>query len=176
MTIELHILADVEITCPECKGKRFTDHVLEIEYRGKNIYDVLQMTVDDAGEFFLWIDMQSVLGAPVLVALTPANQARHLREKYNLASAPPVAVNDDSVRRAPPQLVARSIEALRRALGAPLGLPQPRWLVELGARLLGTDSELVLKSRRVVPGRLAEAGFEFRYPRWDEAARALASG
>lgn len=72
---------------------------------------------DDAGEFFLWIDMQSVLGAPVLVALTPANQARHLREKYNLASAPPVAVNDDSVRRAPPQLVARSIEALRRALG-----------------------------------------------------------
>ncbi|MEM6568046.1 MAG: TIGR01777 family oxidoreductase [Planctomycetota bacterium] len=78
---------------------------------------------------------------------------------------------------APEPVPQRSfMRALRRSLGAPLGLPQPRWLVELGARLLGTDSELVLKSRRVVPGRLAEAGFEFRYPRWDEAARALASG
>ncbi|MEM9382155.1 MAG: TIGR01777 family oxidoreductase [Planctomycetota bacterium] len=78
---------------------------------------------------------------------------------------------------APEPLPQRSfMRALRRSIRAPLGLPQPRWMVELGARLLGTDSELVLKSRRVVPGRLAEAGFAFRYPRWEEAARALASG
>jgi NAD dependent epimerase/dehydratase family enzyme len=46
-------------------------------------------------------------------------------------------------------------------------------MVELGARVLGTESELVLKSRRVVPGRLSESGFAFAFPKWLEAARDL---
>jgi NAD dependent epimerase/dehydratase family enzyme len=46
-------------------------------------------------------------------------------------------------------------------------------MVELGTRLLGTESELVLKSRRVVPGRLLNGGFTFDYPTWNEAAREL---
>ena len=55
----------------------------------------------------------------------------------------------------------------------PIGLPATRWMLEIGTWLLRTESELVLKSRRVVPGRLLQSGFEFRYPEWPEAARAL---
>ncbi len=64
--------------------------------------------------------------------------------------------------------------ALRRAVGAPFGLPAAPWMLEIGARLLGTETELILKSRRVVPARLLEAGFAFRFPDWPEAARDLA--
>lgn len=62
---------------------------------------------------------------------------------------------------------------LREAAGMPLGLPATRWMTELGAFVLRTDTELILKSRRVVPGRLATAGFRFEYPEWREAAREL---
>ncbi len=64
---------------------------------------------------------------------------------------------------------------LRESVGIPMGLPMPAWLAELGAFLLRTETELVLKSRRVVPGRLLDAGFAFRFPRWREAAGELAS-
>lgn len=60
--------------------------------------------------------------------------------------------------------------ALREAYGMPNGLPAPAPLIELGAFFLRTESELVLKSRRVVPGRLLDAGFEFEFPEWPEAA------
>jgi hypothetical protein len=62
---------------------------------------------------------------------------------------------------------------LREAWGMPNGLPAPAPLIEIGAFLLRTESELVLKSRRVVPGRLLDAGFEFVYPDWPEAAEDL---
>lgn len=62
---------------------------------------------------------------------------------------------------------------LRKAWGAPIGLPATAWMVKIGTWLMRTESELVLKSRRVVPGRLLDAGFEFRYPEWAEAAREL---
>lgn len=52
ITIEMQFLADVTIVCEECHGKRFKRDVLEVEYRGKNIADVLDMTVDSAIEFF----------------------------------------------------------------------------------------------------------------------------
>ena len=52
VTIEMHFMADVEIVCPECQGKRFTSRVLDAQYRGMSIYDVLEMTVDDAIAFF----------------------------------------------------------------------------------------------------------------------------
>ena len=63
--------------------------------------------------------------------------------------------------------------ALRRAAGVPIGLPAPRWLLEIGAFFMRTETELVLKSRRVVPGRLLAAGFTFEHPTWPEAARDL---
>jgi len=63
---------------------------------------------------------------------------------------------------------------LRKAVGACVALPSPAWLLEIGAFFLRTDTELILKSRRVVPGRLTEAGFTFAYPAWPEAAVELA--
>lgn len=50
--IEMHFLADVFVPCEECKGKRYNDETLDIRYKGKNIYEVLEMTVEEALEFF----------------------------------------------------------------------------------------------------------------------------
>ena len=50
--VEMQFLADVHLTCEVCGGKRFKEEVLEVTYKGKNIYDVLDMSVDDAIEFF----------------------------------------------------------------------------------------------------------------------------
>ncbi len=47
-----------------------------------------------------------------------------------------------------------------------IGLPASKWMLSLGAAFLGTETELVLKSRRVVPRRLSDAGFEFHFPNW----------
>ncbi len=63
--------------------------------------------------------------------------------------------------------------ALRRAAGVPVGLPATAWMLELGAIAMRTETELILKSRRVVPGRLLDAGFAFDYPTWPEAAQDL---
>ena len=62
---------------------------------------------------------------------------------------------------------------LRQAWGTRIGLPATAWMLEAGAVFLRTETELVLKSRRVVPGRLLESGFAFRFPGWREAARDL---
>ncbi|MDR2830642.1 MAG: excinuclease ABC subunit UvrA [Methanobrevibacter sp.] len=50
--IEMHFLADVYVPCEVCKGKRYNDETLDIRYKGKNIYDILEMTVEEALEFF----------------------------------------------------------------------------------------------------------------------------
>jgi uncharacterized protein (TIGR01777 family) len=63
--------------------------------------------------------------------------------------------------------------ALRHAWGTPIGLPATRWMLELGAFFMRTETELVLKSRRVVPGRLLREGFSFEYPHWQQAAAEL---
>jgi hypothetical protein len=63
--------------------------------------------------------------------------------------------------------------ALREAYGMPNGIPAPAPLLELAAFLLRTETELVLKSRRVVPARLLDAGFDFQFPWWPEAAEDL---
>lgn len=65
------------------------------------------------------------------------------------------------------------MRALRAAWGARMGLPSPAWLLEIGAVFLGTETELVLKSRRVVSARLPEAGFSFDWPDWPGAAGEL---
>lgn len=59
---------------------------------------------------------------------------------------------------------------LRRAGGVPIGLPATKWMLEIGAFFLRTDTELLLKSRRVAPGRLLSAGFAFDFPTWRAAA------
>jgi uncharacterized protein (TIGR01777 family) len=62
---------------------------------------------------------------------------------------------------------------LREACGAPLGLPATKWMLEAATFVLRTETELVLKSRRVVPRRLLDVGFVFEFPEWPAAARDL---
>ncbi len=50
--VEMQFLADVHLVCEECHGKRFKEEVLEVQYKGKNIFDILDMSVDEAIEFF----------------------------------------------------------------------------------------------------------------------------
>lgn len=68
---------------------------------------------------------------------------------------------------------AEFMRDLRAAWGIGIGLPATAWMLEIGTFLMRTESELILKSRRVVPGRLLESGFAFRFPSWPEAARDL---
>ncbi|WP_263365113.1 TIGR01777 family oxidoreductase [Edaphobacter bradus] len=65
------------------------------------------------------------------------------------------------------------MRALREAWGTGVGLPAAWWMIEIGTRAMRTESELVLKSRRVVPGRLLAAGFRFEFDEWPAAAREL---
>jgi NAD dependent epimerase/dehydratase family enzyme len=62
---------------------------------------------------------------------------------------------------------------LRKAWGIAVGLPATAWMLEMGALLRRTETELLLKSRRVFPGRLLKEGFSFDYPEWPQAAREL---
>ncbi|HEY8751772.1 MAG TPA: TIGR01777 family oxidoreductase [Tepidisphaeraceae bacterium] len=62
---------------------------------------------------------------------------------------------------------------LRQAAGVRIGLPASNWMLELGAIFMRTETELILKSRRVWPGRLLDSGFTFAFPTWAEAATNL---
>lgn len=66
-------------------------------------------------------------------------------------TAPHAVKNDDLMR------------AIRKQYGMPFGLPSSEWLLEIGARLIGTETELILKSRWVAPQRLLKAGYSFRF-------------
>ena len=70
---------------------------------------------------------------------------------------------------------AEFMRALRREASMPVGLSLPAWMLEIGARILRTETELILKSRRVVPTRLLRSGFTFRFPVWEDAVRDLCS-
>ena len=63
---------------------------------------------------------------------------------------------------------------LRQNLGMPCGLPTTKWMAEIGAFFLRTDTELVLKSRRVVSKTLQDLGYTFQYPEWEQACLELA--
>jgi len=65
------------------------------------------------------------------------------------------------------------LRVLRQAWGTGIGLPSYEWMIEVGAFFRRTESELVLKSRQVVPTRLLRAGFLFEYADWDVAAKNL---
>jgi len=65
------------------------------------------------------------------------------------------------------------LRAIREAWGTRIGLHTASWMIEIGTFLMRTESELVLKSRQVVPGRLLAVGFQFAFPYWSLAARDL---
>jgi NAD dependent epimerase/dehydratase family enzyme len=79
------------------------------------------------------------------------------------------------VNVAAPSPLANSdfMRALRAAWGKRFGLSASEWMLEFGAVFLRTETELILKSRRVVPGRLLDRGFRFVFPEWPAAARDL---
>ena len=70
---------------------------------------------------------------------------------------------------------AEFMHGLRAAWGMPFGLPAAEWMLEIGAFVLKTETELILKSRRVVPAKLLESGFKFEFPLWPDAVRDLCS-
>ena len=102
---------------------------------------------------FSWVHLADVAGAIRFLEANPG-----LTGAINLASPNPV---DDRT----------FMETLRRVLGVPVGLPMHRWMLEPGAWLIRTETELVLKSRWVIPGRLQEARFSFEYPELEGALR-----
>lgn len=85
-----------------------------------------------------------------------------LEGPYNISAPEPVAN-------------ARFMALLRNAMGCRFGLPTPTWLLRLGAALIGTEAELVLKSRWVLPAKLERTGFHFQYSRLDDALASLMS-
>lgn len=68
---------------------------------------------------------------------------------------------------------AEFMRTLQQAWGTSFGLSAAAWMLEIGAYFLRTETELILKSRCVTPGRLLEGGFSFRFPTWPEAAQDL---
>ena len=52
ITIEMQFMADLKVTCEECGGKRYKEEVLEVEYNGKNIFDILNLSINEAIHFF----------------------------------------------------------------------------------------------------------------------------
>jgi uncharacterized protein (TIGR01777 family) len=68
---------------------------------------------------------------------------------------------------------AEMMKTFREVCGAPFGLPATEWMLEIGAFFLRTETELIFKSRRVVPGRLLESGFKFRFPLFRDALENL---
>ncbi|MCR4316746.1 MAG: TIGR01777 family oxidoreductase [Planctomycetes bacterium] len=128
-----------------------------------SIFDVLRgMTrlglggpIAGGGQFMSWIHYKDFVRAALLLI-----ENEGIEGPVNLASPNPVPQRE-------------FMRALRKAVGMPIGLPAAEWMVKLGAVFLRTDAELVLKSRRVVPGRLLAAGFAFDYPDWPSAAMNL---
>ena len=109
----------------------------------------------DGGQFVSWIHHEDFARAAEFLI-----RRDDISGPVNLASPNPVPNRE-------------FMAELRRAWGAPFGLPAPAVLLTVGALFLWTETELILKSRRVVPGRLLESGFEFKFPEWPGAARNL---
>lgn len=68
---------------------------------------------------------------------------------------------------------AEFMRALRAAWRIDFGFPAAEWMLEVGAYLLNSETELILKSRRVIPTKLWQSGFTFQFPTWPDAAREL---
>ena len=102
-------------------------------------------------QYFSWIHEQDFVSA---VDFIIANES--LNGAINISSPNPI--NNDNFMR-----------SLRDAIHMPFGIPIPSWLLEIGAILIRTETELILKSRWVIPKRLLNAGFKFKYSKIDEA-------
>jgi uncharacterized protein (TIGR01777 family) len=111
-------------------------------------------TSGDGRQFVSWVHERDLVRAIYWLI------ERDLQGPVNIASPNPIPN-------------ASFMRDLRSAWGTRLGLPANRWMLAIGAFLMRTETELVLKSRRVVPTRLLESGFTFEFPTWPEAATDL---
>lgn len=109
----------------------------------------------DGRQYVSWIHDRDFLRAVDWIV-----EKEHLAGAVNLSSPNPLPN-------------AEFMRVLRNAWGARVGLPATKWMLEIGAIVLKTETELILKSRRVVPGTLLQDGFEFEFPMWADAARNL---
>ena len=114
--------------------------------------------VAGGSQFMSWIHERDFVRAIDLLL-----EREDIEGPVNLAAPNPVPQRD-------------FMSALRAAWHVPMGLPSNRWMLAIGAALIGTDPELILKSRRVVSQRLPEAGFTFDFPTWPAAAQDLVAG
>lgn len=108
-------------------------------------------------QYISWIHEADVAGIVEWVATNPSATG-----VYNCTAPGPVPN-------------AQFMELMRKAYGVPVGLPTPAWLLEMGARLIGTETELVLKSRWVVPAKLLLAGYLFQFSQAGPAIHDLIS-
>ncbi len=109
----------------------------------------------DGRQYVSWIHDQDFIGAVLWLI-----EHSELEGPVNLAAPNPLPNSE-------------FMHALRKAWGMPFGLPAPELMLEIGAFVLRSETELILKSRRVVPGRLLQSGFTFQFPNWPAAARDL---
>ncbi len=114
--------------------------------------------VDGGRQYISWIHEKDFVRAMYWLI-----EHRELSGAVNVSSPNPLPYRD-------------FMREVRRAVHMPIGLPATKWMLEIGARALKTESELVLKSRRVTPRRLLESGFRFDFPEWSEAVRRLGDG
>jgi uncharacterized protein (TIGR01777 family) len=112
-------------------------------------------TCGDGKQYVSWIHDQDFVRAVVWLIEHDA-----LEGEVNLAAPSPLPN-------------AEFMQSLRKAWGMPFGLPAAEWMLDLGASLLRSETELMLKSRRVIPTRLLESGFTFQFSNWAEAGRDL---
>jgi NAD dependent epimerase/dehydratase family enzyme len=103
-------------------------------------------TLAGGRQFVSWIHQEDFCGAVEWII-----EHENLRGPVNLAAPNPVTN-------------AEFMATIRKVCRAPFGLPATRWMLEIGAFILRTETELLVKSRRVVPGKLLASGFAFRYP------------
>jgi uncharacterized protein (TIGR01777 family) len=154
--------AQAEARTPQTRKVALRTSLVMSEDRG-GVFDLLSNLVHKglggaiAGgqQFVSWIHRRDFERALALLI-----ERRDLEGPFNLASPSPL-----------PQ--GELMAGLRAALGVRFGLPAPALMAGLGAWAMGSDTELVLKSRRVAPGRLLDAGFTFDYPLWPAAAQDL---
>ena len=114
-------------------------------------------SIADGNQFVSWIHETDFVEAIMLLIENPKFSG-----PINLAAPNPLPQKD-------------FMADLRSAWKVSFGLPATNWMARVGAVVMRTETELILKSRRVVPGRLSEAGFKFQFPAWAQAAKELVS-
>ncbi|OYD70074.1 TIGR01777 family oxidoreductase [Rhodococcus sp. OK302] len=110
----------------------------------------------DGRQMFSWVHIDDVVRS-----ITHIAEHQDIAGPVNIATPFPVT-NDEMMSK------------VRATLGRQRGLPTPGWMLEFGARIIRTESELVLKSRWVEPGVLADTGFQFKFPTLDSALEQIA--